>query len=137
MRRRPGAQCPAGGIIDVSPRRERGFRPTSFLYGGNAAYIEDLHARYEANPASVDAEWQAFFESLKDERGDVIKNASGPSWKRPNLPHANGELIAALTGDWSEVEKAVGDKIKAKAQARASRFQPPTCSRRRAIRSTR
>ena len=94
------------------------FARTSFLYGGNAAYVEQLQSRYEANPASVDAEWRAFFESLKDERADVIKGASGPSWKRPNIPHANGELVAALTGDWSEVEKTVGDKIKGKAQAK-------------------
>jgi 2-oxoglutarate dehydrogenase E1 component len=94
------------------------FARTSFLYGGNAAYVEQLHSRYEANPSSVDAEWRAFFESLKDERGDVLKNASGPSWKRPALPHANGELIAALTGDWSEVEKSLGDKVKGKAQGR-------------------
>ncbi len=92
------------------------FARTSFLYGGNAAYIEDLHARYEADPRSVDAEWQAFFQSLKDERSDVVKNASGPSWKRPELSHANGDLIAALTGDWGAVEKAVGDKVKARAQ---------------------
>ena len=92
------------------------FARTSFLYGGNAAYVEQLHSQYEANPASVDAEWRAFFEALKDERADVIKSASGPSWQRPNIPHASGELIAALTGDWSEVEKSVGDKIKAKAQ---------------------
>ena len=26
------------------------FALTSFLYGGNAAYIEDLHARYDADP---------------------------------------------------------------------------------------
>ena len=26
------------------------FARTSFLYGGNAAYIEDLYARYEADP---------------------------------------------------------------------------------------
>ena len=44
------------------------FARTSFLYGGNAAFIEQLHARYEADPASVDAEWRAFFESLKDDR---------------------------------------------------------------------
>jgi 2-oxoglutarate dehydrogenase E1 component len=94
------------------------FARTSFLYGGNAAYVEQLHSRYESNPASVDAEWRAFFDSLKDERGDVFKNASGPSWERPELIHANGELVAALTGDWSEVEKALGDKIKARAQAK-------------------
>ena len=61
------------------------FARTSFLYGGNAAYVEQLHSRYEANPASVDAEWRAFFEGLKDDRADVIKGASGPSWKRPNI----------------------------------------------------
>ena len=27
------------------------FALTSFLYGGNAAYVDDLHARYEADPA--------------------------------------------------------------------------------------
>ena len=32
------------------------FANTSFLYGGNAAYIEDLYAKYEADPAAVDAE---------------------------------------------------------------------------------
>ncbi len=94
------------------------FARTSFLYGGNASYVEQLQARYEADPNSVDAEWRAFFEGLKDDRADVIKGASGPSWKRSNIPHANGELIAALTGDWDEVEKAVGDKIKSKAQAK-------------------
>ena len=34
------------------------FARTSFLYGGNAAYIEDLYARYESDPASVDADWR-------------------------------------------------------------------------------
>src|SRR5437868_5670840 len=94
------------------------FARTSFLYGGNAAYVEQLQSRYETDPASVDAEWRTFFESLKDERSDVLKSARGPSWQRPNLQHANGELIAALTGDWSEVEKTVGDKIKSKAQSK-------------------
>jgi len=93
------------------------FARTSFLYGGNAAYVEKLQSQFEANPSSVDAEWRAFFESLKDDRGDVIKNASGPSWQRP-IQHANGELVAALTGDWAEVEKTIGDKVKARAQSK-------------------
>src|SRR6185312_10387146 len=96
------------------------FAQTSFLYGGNAAYIEDLQAQFEKNPNAIDAEWRAFFQSLKDNSADVAKNASGPSWQRPNIPHADGELIAALTGDWSAVEKTVGDKIKSKAQARGA-----------------
>ena len=35
------------------------FLQTAFLYGANAAYIEDLYARYQKDPTSVDAEWQA------------------------------------------------------------------------------
>ena len=69
------------------------FARTSFLYGGNAAYIEELYARYEADPASVDAEWRAFFESLKDERADVMQErqrrrpGSGRNW--PSTPTAS------------------------------------------------
>jgi 2-oxoglutarate dehydrogenase E1 component len=95
------------------------FALTSFLYGGNGAYVEDLYARYEADPNAVDAEWRAFFESLKDDPRDVEKIARGPSWKRPDWPQpARGELVAALDGGWDEVAKAVGDKIRAKAQAK-------------------
>ena len=93
------------------------FALTSFLYGGNAAYIEDLYARYEADPASVDAEWQSFFRSLKDDPANVAKSAKGASWKKPGWPPiGNGELVAALDGNWADAEKAVGDKIKGKAQ---------------------
>ncbi len=94
---------------------------TSFLYGGNAAYIEDLYARYQADPKSVDAQWQAFFESLKDEAGSVTKSAEGPSWKKPNWPLlGNGEWVSALDGSWAETEKKLGEKISAKAQARGA-----------------
>ena len=95
------------------------FANTSFLYGGNAAYIEDLYAKYEADPAAVDAEWRAFFQSLKDEKADVVKSARGASWKKPNWPvRANGDLVAALDGQWAETEKKIGEKISATAQAK-------------------
>src|SRR5665811_1831344 len=79
------------------------FARTSFLYGGNAAYIEDLYAKYETDPAAVDAEWQDFFRSLKDEGADVVKSAQGASWKKPNWPlRADSDLVAALDGQWAE-----------------------------------
>jgi 2-oxoglutarate dehydrogenase E1 component len=96
------------------------FALTSFLYGGNAAYIENLHDRYERDPSSIDAEWQAFFRSLKDDASLSGAPARAPSWQPPNLPLANGELIAALTGDWSEVETRLTGKIAAQAQARGA-----------------
>ena len=40
------------------------FEITSFLYGGNADYIEALHAAYEDDPESVDVEWRNFFDGL-------------------------------------------------------------------------
>src|SRR5262249_47417843 len=93
------------------------FALTSFLYGGNAGYIDDLYARYEADPNAVDAEWQAFFHSLKDDGSQAARLARGPSWRKRDWPQpARSELTAALDGDWREVERALGDKIKAKAQ---------------------
>jgi 2-oxoglutarate dehydrogenase E1 component len=95
------------------------FALTSFLYGGNAPYIEDLYARYEADPKAVDTEWQSFFQSLKDNSRDVAENARGPSWRRADWPRAErNELTAALDSDWGEVGKALGTKVKAQAQAK-------------------
>ncbi|HEY4407106.1 MAG TPA: thiamine pyrophosphate-dependent enzyme, partial [Xanthobacteraceae bacterium] len=95
------------------------FALSSFLYGGNAGYMDDLYARYETDPNAVDAQWQLFFQSLKDDRAEVLKNASGPSWTLPNWPQSpRDDFITALAGDWGEVERAVGDKLKARAQSR-------------------
>ncbi len=93
------------------------FAHTSFLYGSNAAYIEDLYAKYEADPGAVDAEWREFFKSLKDEPADVAKAAQGASWKKPNWPlREDGDLVSALDGQWAETEKKIGEKIAAKLQ---------------------
>ncbi|CAM5432229.1 2-oxoglutarate dehydrogenase E1 component [Mesorhizobium sp. UC74_2] len=92
------------------------FSLTSFLYGGNADYIDALYAAYEDNPASVDPEWQDFFAALKDDAADVKKNAKGASWARPSWPLvANGELVSALDGNWGLVEKTIEKKVKEKA----------------------
>jgi len=97
------------------------FLQTSFLYGANAAYIEDLYARYQADPHSVDAEWQTFFGALNDDAQAVKKSAEGASWQRKNWPiAANGELISALDGNWGAVEKIVADKLKGKADAKGA-----------------
>ncbi len=92
------------------------FSLTSFLYGGNADYIDALYAAYEDDPNSVDPEWQDFFAALKDDAGDVRRNATGASWAKPSWPlQANGELVSALDGNWGLVEKHVEKKVKEKA----------------------
>jgi len=101
---------------------------TSFLYGGNAAYIEQMYARYEDNPGSVPVEWQSFFAELKDDPDEVRKSAAGASWKQANWPvQANGELVSALDGDWGAVEKTVTGKLAGKAKAAGQAIDtPPT-----------
>src|ERR1700759_1497030 len=95
------------------------FALSSFLQGTNASYIDDIYARYEKDPGSVDGEWQEFFKSLKDAPDDVRKNAEGPSWSRDNWPQTpRDDLTSALDGNWATVEKVMGDKIAAKAQAK-------------------
>ena len=94
------------------------FHASSFLQGANADYVEQLYARFAADPSSVDAAWAAFFHSLGDAEQDVTKSASGASWQRPDWPPVPmDDLTAALTGEWPAAKeaKAAGDKIRAKA----------------------
>src|ERR1700684_3750657 len=100
------------------------FALSSFLQGTNAPYIDDIYARYEKDLFSVDAESQEVFKSLKDQPADVIKNAEGPSWGRDNWPLTpRDDLTSALDGHWAQVEKAVGAKIAAKAQAKGAELR--------------
>ncbi len=47
----------------------------SYLYSGNAWFLEDMYEAYLADPGSVDSEWRQYFESLKktdpDTRRDI------------------------------------------------------------------
>src|SRR5271165_1936782 len=89
---------------------------TAFLYGANSAYIEALQAKYERDPLSVEPGWRDFFASLGDDPASVAKTAEGASWRKPHWPQTpKGDLINALDGDWPATEKAVADKLRAKA----------------------
>ena len=87
------------------------FALTSFLYGGNAAYIEDLYSQYEADPQALDAEWQAFFASLKDNASDVLRSASGPSWQEAHWPVVSEGPIPIFESEWEETEKRVSTRV--------------------------
>ena len=97
------------------------FSLTSFLYGGNADYIETLHAAWQDDPSSVDPEWRDFFAALKDDARDVRKSAQGASWTKANWPiAANGELVSALDGDWGAAEKHFEKKVREKASEKGA-----------------
>jgi len=81
----------------------KAFARTSFLYGANAAYIEELYAQFQNDRNSVNPEWRDFFASMpEDAPSDVIRSAAGASWKKAHWPiPENGELISALDGNWN------------------------------------
>jgi 2-oxoglutarate dehydrogenase E1 component len=101
------------------------FLRTSFLSGANAAYVEDMQAEYERNPGSVSDEWRHFFESLNEERNPVREEVRGPSWGvRLQELEGNGELIAALTGDYGAAERSLRDNLQARAQTLGFEMSP-------------
>jgi 2-oxoglutarate dehydrogenase E1 component len=89
------------------------FLETSFLDGANALFIEEMQARYLADPASVDASWRAFFEQIGDRAA-----ATGPSWARPGIADpAPSELTALMDGNWAALEPKIAKKIEKRAEA--------------------
>ena len=96
------------------------FHASSFMQGHNAAYLEQMYARYANDPGAVDESWQAFFRALGDDEVSVKREAGGPSWMRADWPPVpSDDLTAALTGEWPEAPakeaKAAGKKIAEKA----------------------
>jgi 2-oxoglutarate dehydrogenase E1 component len=99
------------------------FEQSSFLYGGNAQFIEHLYAKFLENPASVDQHWRQFFTSLEDEKSAAQRQLKGASWSRADWPPvAGGELVSALDGNW----QAEPVKPLPKPQARAETPSGPS-----------
>ncbi|MEM8626162.1 MAG: 2-oxoglutarate dehydrogenase E1 component, partial [Pseudomonadota bacterium] len=93
---------------------------TSFLQGTNQVYVEQLYAAWVRDASAVDESWAEYFDSLREDPGAVREEAAGAPWARADWPpQVNGELVAALDGQWQETPdpKALGQKIAKKAEA--------------------
>src|ERR1700760_2930747 len=95
----------------ASGRLNQVLSETSFLYGGNSAFVEDLYARWAADPNSVEPSWRAFFASLHDGADAVKRAAVKPSWTPPAVAAARPDWLSALDGLWPAVEAKLGAKI--------------------------
>ncbi|NDC59382.1 MAG: 2-oxoglutarate dehydrogenase E1 component, partial [Alphaproteobacteria bacterium] len=85
---------------------------TSFLYGANALFVEEMQARYAKDPASVDPSWRAFFAGLGEGADAAAKAVAGPSWKDPRAGQAaTNEITALLDGNWGALETRLTKKI--------------------------
>src|SRR5437660_873383 len=101
------------------------FAASRVVHGAHGYSSDYICARYWKVPASVDPEWQEFFRSLKDQPGDILKNAEGPSWRRDSWPLApRDELTSALDGNWAQVERSIGAELAAKPHAKGAELTP-------------
>ncbi len=56
---------------------------TSFLYGGNSSFIEELYARYLADSGSVEPSWRAYFDTLEPADRALFDRARAALQPRP------------------------------------------------------
>jgi 2-oxoglutarate dehydrogenase E1 component len=88
---------------------------TSFLYGANATFVEEMHAKFLNDPNSVDAGWRAFFERLHDDPGAVRAAVAGPSWYRPELAQPQTtETTKLMDGNWAGLAARLEQKVAAR-----------------------
>src|SRR5207237_4337339 len=52
----------------------RQFQDNSYLFGGNAPFIEDLYEKYLVNPAAVPEEWREYFDRMQNLPGSSDKD---------------------------------------------------------------
>jgi len=91
-------------MADDSGRINQVLAETSFLYGGNADFVEDLYSRWATDAKSVEPSWQAFFATLRDRPDEVKRAAADPSWAPKLPPEPRSEQLSALDGMWPAVE---------------------------------
>ena len=101
---------------------------TSFLYGGNAAFVEDLYAKWSADPNAVEPSWRAFFASLHDSAADVKRAAAEPTWIKAGAPSPRPDWLSAIDGLWPAVEAKLGAKIAERAAPASAPAPSPAVS---------
>ena len=52
------------------------FLNSSYLFGGNAPFIEELYEKYLANPQSIPEEWRDYFDRMQDLPGATDKDVA-------------------------------------------------------------
>jgi 2-oxoglutarate dehydrogenase E1 component len=102
-------------MADDSGRLNQILTETSFLYGGNADFVEELYAKWASDPNSVEPSWAAFFGSLRENADEVKKAAAPPAWTPKAAPEARPDWLSALDGLWPAVEAKLGKAIEARA----------------------
>ena len=74
------------------------FLNNSYLFGGNAPFIEELYEKYLVNPQSIPEEWRNYFDRMQDLPGAIEKDvAHAPVVESFIQRSKRGEFTAART----------------------------------------
>jgi len=74
----------------------RQFQDNSYLFGGNAPFIEDLYEKYLANPQSVPEQWREYFDRMQVLPGSTVKDVARAPVEQSFVQRAKrGELGGA------------------------------------------
>src|SRR5580704_16725756 len=84
---------------------------TSFLYGANGAFVEELYAKWASDPGSVEPSWQAFFSTLRERADEVTRSVQEPAWTAKAAPEARPDWLSAMDGQWPQLAPAVEAKL--------------------------
>ena len=121
-------------MADDSGRINQLLAETSFLYGGNAGFVEDLYSRWANDPKSVDGSWQAFFSTLRDRAEEVKRAVVEPAWTPTLPPAARPDWLSAVDGMWPAVEAKLAKTVAARQpDATAQQIRAATLDSLRAI----
>ena len=110
-------------MADDTGRINQVLAETSFLYGGNLAYVEDLYARYAQDPGSVPPSWRAFFDALRENPEAIAQFSADPAWTYPPMAEDRPEWLSALDGQWPDAVAAKAGVGIAAANPQASQAQ--------------
>jgi 2-oxoglutarate dehydrogenase E1 component len=98
-------------MADDAGRLNEVLAETSFLYGGNAGFVEDLQSRWAADPNSVEPSWRAFFAQLQDKVDEVKRGNAPPPWTPAQMTPARPEWLSAIDGLWPAMDAKLEAKI--------------------------
>ncbi|MBV8648991.1 2-oxoglutarate dehydrogenase E1 component [Paludibacterium sp.] len=83
----------------------------SYLFGGNAPFIEELYEQYLTDPNAIDVEWRAYFDKLAQAPGASERDV-------PHLPiqesfiqlakQPTGSKGRSAVAEWESMQKQVG-----------------------------
>jgi 2-oxoglutarate dehydrogenase E1 component len=98
------------------------FAATSQNSGGNAAFIEDLYEHYLADPASVGADWKAYFDGLKGHASDVPHSAAMERIQEAAVSNSKTGQFAGRAAASTSTAETVAHDVASQKQAKVLRL---------------